>query len=316
MGNINFFDLHCDTLTNSFDWKGEAVDTLNDDENIISLNHIPKNSNYAQLFAIFVPDNLRGAEAVDYFFVNANNFKRQTEKFSDKLQACKNSDDINSAFAQNKMAGILSIEGGAAFGGDLRNIEIARDLGVCACTLTWNGENEIASGNVTSKGLSDFGKKAIRCMEENSIVVDVSHLNDVGFYDVLRVAKKPFIATHSNSRKISPHLRNLTDEQIKEIINMGGLVGLNFYIEFLNKEKEKASLMDLFHHAEHILELGGEDVLCMGSDFDGCTVFEDLDSMEKALNLGEFFVNHGIPMEITNKILFDNAFNFFKENIK
>ncbi|MEG1973032.1 MAG: membrane dipeptidase, partial [Oscillospiraceae bacterium] len=143
-----------------------------------------------------------------------------------------------------------------------------------------------------------------------------SHLNDVGFYDVLRVAKKPIIATHSNSRKISPHLRNLTDEEIKEIISMGGLIGLNFYIEFLNADKEKANLMDLFHHAEHILELGGENVLAMGSDFDGCQVFEDLNSMEKAVNLGDFFVSQGIPKEIANKILFDNAFNFFKENVK
>ena len=255
MTNKRYFDMHCDTLTRRYQ-KGVEMDSLDLEENVIALSKVPEDQRYGQFFAIFVPDSLRGQDAVDFFLENAHQFHRQCQKFSGRLAACRSYHDAVAAWEDNKVAGILTIEGGAAFGGDLDNVALARDLGVRACTLTWNGVNELASGSVDPEmHLTDFGRDCIREMESSNIIVDVSHLNDPGFYDVLRVAKRPFIATHSNARAVANHSRNLTDDMIREMIQMGGLIGLNFYIQFLNEDGAKATMDDLFRHAEHILEL-------------------------------------------------------------
>ena len=308
-----YFDLHCDTLTRHYDKNDLMRDTLNIDSNIIGLTRIPSSHLYGQFFAIFVPDSYRGEAAEEYFNNNAQSFIRQCQKFDCSTERCQNYEEIVSAYEKGKNAAVLTIEGGAAFGGKPENVEKARELGVCACTLTWNGENELASGNVTSEGLKPFGKECIKEMERNNIIVDVSHLNDNSLYDVLKVAKRPVIATHSNARSITKHLRNLKDDQIKEIIDMKGLIGLNYCIDFLNDNPQKACLEDVYRHAEHILELGGEDVLALGSDFDGCTVFPDLDSLQKSFDLGKFFLSKGIDRQTVEKIMGRNALSFFRE---
>ena len=312
MPKMPYFDMHCDTLTRFYE-EGVDKDSLELRENIIALSKVPADQLYGQFFAIFVPDSLRGQAAVDFFRENARSFIRQCEKFSDRIARCRCYDDVARAWEQNKIAGVLTIEGGASFGGNLDNVSMAREMGVCACTLTWNGVNEIGAGKCDPQmGLTAFGKDCVREMERNDIIVDVSHLNDPGFYDVARVAQRPFIATHSNARSITHHCRNLTDDQIREMIGMGGLIGLNFYIDFLNEDGSKATMNDLYRHADHILELGGEDVLALGSDFDGCDVFPDLDSLSKAFALGEFFKSRGISRELAEKITYKNALSFMK----
>lgn len=308
-----YFDLHCDTLTRRYDKNDPMKDTLNIDTNVIDIARIPSSRLYGQFFAVFVPDSYRGKSAEEFFNTNAQSFIRQCQKFEHLTARCRNYEEIVSAYEEGKSAAVLTIEGAAAFGGNLENVEKARELGVCACTMTWNGENELASGNNTSVGLKPFGKDCIREMERNNIIVDVSHLNDNSLYDVLKFAKRPVIATHSNARSITKHLRNLKDDQIKEIIDMKGLIGLNYCIDFLNDVPQNACLEDVYRHAEHILKLGGEDVLALGSDFDGCTVFPDLDSLQKSFDLGDFFLSKGIDKKIVEKIMGKNALSFFKE---
>lgn len=313
MGKKQYFDMHCDTLTKFYE-KGVLKDSLNLDENVIALSKVPKDQLYGQFFAVFVPDRYKGSEAAAFFTENARNFIRQCNKFSDRIIRCRNYEDVIRAWNADKIAGILTIENGAAYGGNLDNIGLAREMGVCVCSLTWNGANDIGSGKCyPDMPISGFGKDCVREMENNNIIVDVSHLNDIGFYDVLRIAKRPFIATHSNCRSITDHPRNLTDNMIREIIEMQGLIGLNYYIKFLNADAAKASMEDLYRHAEHILELGGEDVLALGSDFDGCDVFFDLNSLEKAFALEDFFVNHGVSSEQAQKITSGNLLNFMKK---
>ncbi len=313
MTKKQYFDMHCDSLTRFYE-KGVQKDYLDLKQNIVALSKVPSDQLYGQFFAIFVPDDFRGQDAVNYFLENARNFKKQCNKFSDRIAPCHNYENTVKAWEANKVAGVLTIEGGAAFGGNLDNVALARELGVCACTLTWNGVNEIGAGNCApDMPLTSFGKDCVREMERNNIIVDVSHLNDPGFYDVLRIAKRPFIATHSNARSIANHSRNLTDDMIREIINMGGLIGLNFYVSFLNLDGVNATMDDLYRHAEHILELGGEDVLALGSDFDGCKVFPDLDALSKAFALEEFFVGRGISREVAQKITSGNLLCFMKK---
>ena len=196
-------DLHCDTLTDCMYAGSNIIDTLDDPARTLSLTSIPKDIHWAQFFAVFVPDELRGEKAVRFFDDACANFDRQMRKFADRVSPCRNVADMERAWAAGKTAAFLSVENGSAFAGDLSRIGELKRQGVCAVTLTWNGENELGSGNVTDRGLTDFGRAAVREMERCGILIDVSHLNDAGLADVFETAERPFLATHSNARAIA-----------------------------------------------------------------------------------------------------------------
>ena len=157
-------DLHCDTLTDCMYAASEIPDTLDDPARSLSLSNIPEDVHWAQFFAVFLPDRLRGEEAVRLFDASHENFERQMQKFSSRVSPCRNVADMERAWAAGKTAAFLSVENGSAFAGDLSRIEKLKRQGVCAVTLTWNGENELGSGNVTDRGLTDFGRAAVREM--------------------------------------------------------------------------------------------------------------------------------------------------------
>ena len=161
-----------------------------------------------------------------------------------------------------------------------------------AITLTWNGENELGSGHTTDHGMSEFGKAAVREMEKENILVDVSHLNDPGFADLLEVATKPFVATHSNARALCSHKRNLTDVQIKEMVRRGCLIGLNYYGPFLRDGGAVRSLDDVYRHVAHFFDLGARKNLVLGSDFDGSVLPECLNTPAKVASFYEYPVSY------------------------
>lgn len=331
-------DLHCDTLTGLTDEdyhllaslqdpakKAEAVaalaervrgtDTLNLPGRHFSLSAIPEGVRWCQCCAIYIPDALRGAEAVAYYDLHQRSFHRQMEALTDKVLPCRTAADIETAWEQNKAAAILTVENGSALAGRLERVEtLARD-GVRMVTLTWNGENEIGSGNVTGRGLSPFGKEAVRELERCGILVDVSHLNDHTFADLLDIAEKPFVASHSNARAVCGHKRNLTDGQIVEMVNRKCLIGLNYSQDFLRAGDRPAVLDDLYRHVEHFLELGAEHCLALGSDADGTDVPPGLDSPERFAGLYQYLLNRGLSSAQANGILWKNALKFFKNSL-
>ena len=248
---MNLFDLHCDTITLC---SSKNLELRHNDLHI-SLERLPEGSRWGQAFAIFVPDQLRGEDAVKFFRDNVQFFREQVEKNSDRIVQASNYEEICQAFDAGKFAAILTVEGGAALGGKLEMVDELRRCGVRMLTLTWNGEKQLASGSDTHVGLKPFGVEAVRRMEELGILVDVSHLNDEGFADLCKVATKPFIATHSNSRTICNHSRNLTDEQFCEIRDRGGLVGLNYYRYFIKEDGISNNIDDLLAHVRHFLSL-------------------------------------------------------------
>ncbi|GHV16742.1 peptidase [Clostridia bacterium] len=175
---------------------------------------------------------------------------------------------------RGKLNAVLTIEGGSALEGDMANLQRFWDMGVRLMTLTWNGSNELSDGAVAldgeddvRRGLTEFGREVVREMVKMGMIIDVSHLSERGFWDVLEETNgaTPIFATHSNCKKLAEHPRNLTDEQIKTIIHTGGFIGLNFYPDFLGEKKKE----DITRHAAHFLELGAEDSLGFGADFDG-----------------------------------------------
>lgn len=148
-------DLHCDTLTDCMYAGSNIIDTLDDPARTLSLTSIPKDIHWAQFFAVFVPDELRGEKAIRFFDDACANFDRQMRKFADRVSPCRNVADMERAWAAGKTAAFLSVENGSAFAGDLSRIGKTKRQGVCAVTLTWNGENEIGARKNLALG-SDF----------------------------------------------------------------------------------------------------------------------------------------------------------------
>ena len=308
-------DLHCDTLT---DWKYTSTgnpDTMDDPKRVLSLSSIPAEVNWAQFFAVFIPDEQRGKNAIDYFEFNRQSYHRQIKQFCDRVAHCRNSADMQAAWAAGKTAAFLTIENGSAIAGDIARVELLAKQDVRCITLVWNGENEIGSGNTTDHGLSDFGKAVVPEMEKQGILIDVSHLNDHGFEDLMAVAKKPFVATHSNARTICGHKRNLTDDMIREMVKRDCLIGLNYFVKFLENDGNVPSLDQMMRHIEHFFNLGAEKNLALGSDFDGAVLPECLNSPAKAAGLYGYLLDRGLSKEQAEGIMFKNAQTFFEKNL-
>ena len=197
---MNVFDLHCDTIT-VCDTESKS---LQDSDCDITMQKAENLDTWAQLFAVWMPDEYRGAAAIDYFERVYHTFTAQTGALADRIARCQKRGDLDAAFAAGKAAAILTVEGGAALAGDLARVSALYDRGVRLMTLTWNAENELGFGcrEDGAKGLKAFGKDAVREMERLGMVVDVSHLNRAGFYDVARITEKPFIASHSNAAAV------------------------------------------------------------------------------------------------------------------
>jgi len=327
-------DLHCDTLTaltaedgpllaslqdpaqkagavSALTQRARNTNTLDLPGRHFSLSAIPEGVRWCQCCAIFLPDELRGEEAIAYYDLYQRAFHRQMETLPDKARPCRSAADVERAWAEGKTAAVLTVENGSALAGRLERVEQLAQDGVRMLTLTWNGENELGSGNVTDHGLSGFGKEAVRELERHDILVDVSHLNDRGFEDLLNVAKKPFVASHSNARSVCSHRRNLTDEQVQEMVRRGCLIGLNYYNAFLRDDGCPATLDDLWCHVERFLKLGAEHNLSLGSDADGADLPAGLDNPEKFAGLYQYFLDRGLSTAQAEGILWKNALRFF-----
>jgi len=310
MKSYALIDLHCDTLADR-----KYANTLDDPERVLSLSSIPEGVHWAQFYAVFIPDEEQGQAAVDYFEKNRLNFQRQMKLYSDRVAPCRGAADMEAAWAAGKTAAFLTIENGTPINGDLSRIKTLADQGVCCMTLVWNGDYEIGSGHTTQKGLTDFGRTVIPELEKHGILIDVSHLNDAGFADLLTIAKKPFVATHSNARSICGHKRNLTDDMIREMVKRDCLIGLNYYVNFLDDNGEVDSLDVLYRHIQHFFALGAQKNLALGSDYDGATLPDCLNTPTKAAGLYTYLLSRGMDEEQAQGIMYRNALAFFRKNL-
>lgn len=292
---MKYFDLHCDTLYELVT-KNKDIDK---NDLHISLEKCGSLEKYFQCFAVWIPDSLRGQEALTFFDSCRKKFL-----------------DIRDNYFQKNFTPILTVEGGAVLAGRLDNVRYIKEAGVKILTLTWNGKCEIGDGSDVKNagGLSDFGKKAVKELENHDIVIDVSHASKRLFYDVVEISTKPFIATHSNSYKICPHRRNLDDEQFNIIKQVGGIVGITFCKDFLKSDPNNVTFDDIRRHIDRFLELDGEDTIAFGGDFDGAVVPECIDSIEKINNLYEYMCIKNYKENILKKLFFENAYNFLIKN--
>ncbi len=297
---MKMFDLHCDTLTKCMNDGKELYD--NDLQN--SLLQLLKYEYPCQIFAIFTDDEYI-ENAYSYAKSAIDFYNRQKIKYLDYLT------DFSANPEKNRVNAILSIEGGEPIE-SIEMLDEFYELGVRLVTLTWNRVNKLGSGALSGDegGLTKFGKDIVRRMNKLNMVIDVSHLNERGFWDTVEITEKPIAATHSNCYEICGHLRNLKDSQIKEIVNTGGIIGVNLYPPFLG---EDVKTVDILKHIEHFLFLGCENSLCLGCDFDGisCTP-KGIGCMADMKKLyAEIMKTFGENM--ADKLFFQNAYDFWKE---
>ena len=308
---MDFFDLHCDTITTAMH---QSVG-LNCDHLDISFPKCDEIAKHCQCFAIFCPDVIFGEDAFNYYTMAKHFFENQLKEFPQYFEQAKTSGDIDRITESGKTAAILTVEGGRVLGGKIERLQELYNDGVRMMTLTWNGENEIGKGSTDQNfGLKPFGIDVIKEMEKLGMVIDVSHLSDAGLDDVLKNVDCAVAASHSDLREVCGHRRNLTDEYFKEIVRRGGVVGINFYKAFLNNEEKNASLSDIVKHIEMMIMLGGENSVAMGSDYDGCDVVEGIEKMKDIPNLYGL-VEKEFGNELAEKIFWKNAYNFFAERI-
>lgn len=307
---MRYFDLHCDTAGECFDRRCGLYDnTLH-----VSLKRAAKYERWAQVFAVWIDDSFRGEDAWRRFESVSGYFLRQLSEAPGAPALCTRREVLKKPAGSSRNVALLSIEGSAALGGKIKNLHGAFQKGVRLVTLTWNGRCEAGDGCMVpnAEGLTPFGFDVVREMERFGMVVDVSHLSEQGFRDVLRAARRPFVASHSDSKAVCGHPRNLADWQFREIVRRGGLVGLNLYREFVGGEKPDIGM--LLRHADHFLKLGGENTLAVGSDFDGSDPIDGVGGVEDMDRVSEATASR-FGKSVADKIFYENAFRFFSVNL-
>ena len=334
---MKVFDLHCDTLSElrHAQQRGEAMSFAHNDLHI-DLEKLEQGDYLLQCFAAFVnlADPTPGADPLVTALEEIDLFKRIMAKYSDRIAPVYAPEDLRKNAAAGKISGMLTIEEGGCCKGSLGVLRRMYELGVRMMTLTWNHENELASPNVvpgagtdaiwpcqpnTETGLKERGFAFLAEMERLHIIVDVSHLSDKGFWDIVRHSTRPFAASHSNCRALAPHCRNLTDEMIRAMAERGGLVGLNYCSGFLDNQPRPelchSTTALMAKHAAHFKQVGGIEIIGLGSDFDGIGGKLELDNCAKLPLLAEALRKEGFTEDEVERIFYRNAQRFFEENL-
>lgn len=284
---IPYFDAHCDTIYRCEETgRGEALEMETDREaqeayyaacgclrengGHIDLVRGQAFARYSQFFALYWDAKNAPADGMLAQCQRLHDhFLREMEKNRDCITHCRIGAEVDEAVRQGKMAALLSIEGADLLDCKERNLELAHTWGVRLLNPVWNRANSLCGTNCEEpeRGLSEKGKNFLRRMEALDIYPDMSHISDAGFWDTVKTAHGPVVASHSNARALCPHRRNLTDDQFRAIRGSGGVVGLNLYRDFVGPQ---GTMEELVAHVEHFLDLGGEKTLCLGGDLDGC----------------------------------------------
>ena len=320
---IPYFDAHCDTVyrcletgeTSALDYGDSreeqcryyaASDHLRRNGGHFDLERSRQFSRCAQFFALFHD----AAEApADGLWAQCRRmhdfFLREMVDNADIVCHCRTGREVDEAAAAGKTAALLSIEGADLLDCDVHKVETVTHWGVRLLNPVWNRANVLSGTNAEDpeRGLSAKGRDFIRALEEYGIYPDVSHLSDAGFWDLVHIARRPIVASHSNARAVCPHRRNLTDDQFRAIRDSGGVVGLNLYLHFVGQPTMDA----LVAHVEHFLALDGEKTLCLGGDLDGCEALAaGMTGMQDVPKLYEALKARGYSNALLEDIFWNN----------
>lgn len=290
---MKYIDMHCDTLMTA--WRKGAKTVYELEGTHADVKRLLAGGCKAQFFAIYMPsidwvpklgDQYPGDDG--YIAALYELYQNTVREHGDTVACAKTVAEIEANDAAGKLSAVLTMEDGRAVLGSMERLEKYYGMGVRALSLTWNHENCFGFPNsrdsaAMAKGLKPFGKDAIVRMNELGMVVDVSHLSDGGFWDVVELSRKPFVATHSNCRVLNPHPRSMTDEMIRALADKGGCMGVNFAPGFLTQDLEQkdSTIEMLVAHLRHMVNTGGIGCAAVGTDFDGIGGDLEINSADK-----------------------------------
>lgn len=311
---MKLIDLHCDTVDRLM--LDRVNSNLRSNDFCVDIEKLRKGDSLAQTFALYF-DLDSTKNPYNYCMSMADKFFEEMDKNKEYIKLAKNYDEILKNDKEGKLSALLAIEEGGAIEGKIENLQKFYDIGVRMMTLTWNYKNEIGypnkgEGNI-DRGLTHFGIEVVQKMNELGMLVDVSHLSDAGFYDVAKHSKHPFIATHSNARRVTGHLRNLTDDMIKVLANKGGITGINFCAAFIGDNGKYSYIEDMVKHIKHLKNVGGIDIIAMGTDFDGIDSTVEIKDISEMDKLVIALKKEGFRLDEIEKIYYKNALRVIKE---
>ncbi|MBC8015836.1 MAG: membrane dipeptidase [Sporomusaceae bacterium] len=305
-------DLHCDTILHLMD---QPQLKLKNNHLSVDIQKLKAANGLAQFFVLYI--NLgkhqnplqRCLSMIDVFY-------QEVEANGAEIAVARNAQEMFLNQQAGKISAFLTIEEGGVLQGCLENLRNFYRLGVRLITLTWNYPNEIGYPNCEERyqtqGLTEFGQQVVREMNRLGMIIDVSHLSDQGFYDVVNLSSKPFVASHSNARAVRDHGRNLTDDMIRQLAQKGGVMGINFYGEFLGNSKI-SKVDDMVAHIKHIYHVGGLDVLALGTDFDGIECPLEIATIAQMDKLIGALSKNGFSEDEIEKIAYKNTMRVIQD---
>lgn len=320
---MRVIDMHCDTISKIYYARenGEQAELRNNSFHL-DLEKMRNGDYFLQNFALFI-DLGKEKDPFQTCMKMMDTFYSEMDANRDMISPVTRWEEIENNWNQGKMSALLTVEEGETCLGDVRLLRCLYRMGVRMMTLTWNYENSLAwpgkGGGIpeTEKGLKEKGEEILAEMEQIGIIPDVSHLSDAGIWDVLRLTKKPFVASHSNARAQAPHSRNLTDDMIRAIAERGGVIGINFCSAFLDHFEEGeipvSRVSSMIRHMKHIKNIGGIGCLGLGSDFDGIRGNLELDSANKLSILAEAMEDNGFTDEEIRAVFHGNVLRLYRE---
>ena len=282
---MKIYDLHCDVL---YKLARSENPILFEDSPLLQANKkvLEAGEVALQVFAVFVSEGFPKEKQFMEAIRQIEFFHTEIVGKHDNIVAIYKWEQVQ-MLQEGRIGAVLSLEGLDMIDGDIQKLKLLLSHGVKLVGLTWNGANEVADGasENSGTGLTSFGEEVIALLNEQNIIIDVSHLSEKSFWDVLPKAKW-LMASHSNTRAICDSARNLTDNQLKALINRNSPIHVVYYPQFINNSKKPVEMQDLVEHVDHIASLGGKDLVGLGSDFDGIGEFVlGLEDASKTQNL-------------------------------
>lgn len=311
-------DLHCDTIMKLYE---DNNSNLLENDFQIDLKRLQQNDFLLQTFAIFL-DKKQYPNRKETALQMYQCFIKELEKNVATIGLIKSQADYNENKANKRISALLTLEEGGILEGKIENLEEFYQLGIRLITLTWNYPNEIGTPNIqywdkkmqiladNQTGLTNFGFECIKRMDDLHMIIDLSHASDQVAKDVLASSAQGIVASHSNARKLTPHPRNLSDELIQKIADKNGLIGINFFDQFLKLKQPTDLPTAISEHLWYMYQLVGEDHLCFGSDFDGIPVHPDLNDVNSFPKIIQALKQKGFTSRQIDKISYLNAENF------
>lgn len=305
------FDLHCDTADRLIGSDNTKPAGLRSNTNHVDLERAGKLAGFAQCFACFTTTSSK-INPTDVFEKKLAALHWELEKNKDLIQQAYCAEDIERNLNNGIMSAILTIEGPAGFGFDPELLEDLYNVGFRISTLGWNESNPLTGSHLTGEGLTDLGREYVKEAQHLGMLVDVSHISDKGFWDIMDITNAPVIASHSNSRSICNVSRNITDDMFLEICRTGGVTGINLFSDFLGNDPNLNTVCD---HILHFLELDPDGKhIALGGDLDGCDKLANgFCGVQDYPNIAEQILLRGIDEAVVCNIFWNNAMEVFKK---